>query len=472
MLNVIFRRKMSLATCQLPGQQYLKTCTAKVVSCTAISAPAAAEQSNKKQPKKGAAGDAAPTTASAAAVPKFNIVLSETVLFPEGGGQPFDTGLLSVVDPEQTTVKVLNVQREPAAQGSAILHQTDCELPAGTSVTVSVDWARRLDHMQQHSAQHLISAVFRRDLAAPTLSWSMSKYPESSYIEVDTDAAALTPEQFKAAETTVNDMIQAATPVRVHVYESAAAALEADSYKQAVAEGKAKAFPAGLVGPARCVEIEGVEFNTCCGTHVPELSHIGAVALIRYEKTKAGTRLWFSAGKRLTETFSALSAAQTAMTRLVTCPPEEHLATVERIMLASRDKSSEIDALRKRMIEMQLAAVAASADAVAYINEPAEVNGDSKTLSLLASTFALTPAAQSKVLVATAVQADAEPAAAGKAGVFVVCGADAAKVSKIGAAVAAHLEGRGGGRPGIFQGKVARVDKVGELPALIAAIAE
>lgn len=480
---------MSLAVCQLPGQQYLKSCTAKVVSCVPIAEPTAAEQSNKKA-KKPAATPAAETDANVV-LPKFHIILSETVLFPEGGGQPFDTGVLALAGdaaatPEadgatNSSTTVLNVQRE----NGDVVHYTTSALPVGADVTVTVDWARRFDHMQQHSAQHLISAVFRRDLAAPTSSWSMAKFPEQSYIDVELDPAAATPAAIAVAEDTVNAMIQEGVPLSIHVYPSAAAAAEAPEYKQACAEGKAKAFPPGLVGPARCVEIAGLEFNTCCGTHVPALSHLGAVAITRTERAKlgggkAGTRLWFAAGRRLTQGFSALSAGQLAMTKLLQAPAEEHVAAVERVMATARARATEAETLRTRLAGMTVAAALSKAKAadekVVFVHEDAEAAADSKTLALLQYAFqaetaagaGATTDAEGRVLVATA--ALPGPGDEAHAGAFVVAGADAAAVTKIGAAVATLLEGRGGGRPGVYQGKATRMDKVGAVKETVAAV--
>jgi misacylated tRNA(Ala) deacylase len=194
---------------------------------------------------KGKKADAAPVAQ------QFHVTLSNTVLFPEGGGQPCDFGTLTTSD--GVVARVVDVQRV----GNDIIHTVSAALPEGAAVQVHVDWERRQDVMQQHSGQHLISAVFKRCFNVPTVSWSMAPKPEYSYIELDPanmtslNAAALPPvpahvqpdvdravalwtsaengtctnkaDMQTATEVVmllVNALVRAGTEVRVHVWDS------------------------------------------------------------------------------------------------------------------------------------------------------------------------------------------------------------------------------------------------------------
>lgn len=83
-----------------------------------------------------------------------------------------------------------------------------------------MDWQRRFDHMQQHSSQHLISAVFRNELNAPTISWWMSAYPQPSNIELG-NIDNITNEQLRDIENKINTIIREAKPMPVHIFYEA-----------------------------------------------------------------------------------------------------------------------------------------------------------------------------------------------------------------------------------------------------------
>jgi Ser-tRNA(Ala) deacylase AlaX len=99
---------------------------------------------------------------------------TKTVLFPEGGGQPHDTGYID-------NVKVYNVQREKIAH----VHYTKEPIEVGKQVSLSVDWDRRWDHVQQHSGQHLLSAVMEQEpFNIETISWTLGEVPKVSNLHL------------------------------------------------------------------------------------------------------------------------------------------------------------------------------------------------------------------------------------------------------------------------------------------------
>ncbi|KAJ8973982.1 hypothetical protein NQ317_017357 [Molorchus minor] len=123
----------------------------------------------------------------------FEVILEDTIIFPEGGGQPCDHGYLNEVP-----VKYV-VRKEDKA-----VHYVKEMFNVGDKVKQTIDWDRRFDHMQQHSGQHLVSAIFELDFKFPTLSWWLGE--EVSYIELDTPSIAY--EQIKKVENIVNNLIR------------------------------------------------------------------------------------------------------------------------------------------------------------------------------------------------------------------------------------------------------------------------
>ena len=141
----------SLMACQRDSQlREVETC---VLSCEAAKAPA--DDAKKKKKKKKGKAEAPPQQL-------YRVQVEDNVIFPAGGGQPSDRGTVDGVD-------VLDAYRE----AGQVFLTTATPLEVGKSVRVVTDWERRFEHMQHHSAQHLISALALRDFGAPTLSWEL-----------------------------------------------------------------------------------------------------------------------------------------------------------------------------------------------------------------------------------------------------------------------------------------------------------
>jgi alanyl-tRNA synthetase len=198
------------------------------------------------------------------------VYLDETAFYPTSGGQPHDVGTLG-------GVAVLDVVDED----ERIAHVLAAPLGGAESRLIGrIDWVRRYDHMQQHTGQHLLSAVFEDMFGARTVSVHFG--PESSTLDLDVES--LTHEQLVAAETRANELVGEARPVVV-AFEDAQAA-----------QGLRKASE--RTGTLRVVSIEGVDRSACGGTHVRSTAEIGAVLVRSSEKVRKTTRVEFVCGRR------------------------------------------------------------------------------------------------------------------------------------------------------------------------------
>ena len=176
-------------------------------------------------------------------------VLDDTILFPEGGGQPPDHGFLNEVE-------VLDVQK---ADGE-IRHYVAARVAPGP-VRVRLDWDRRFDHMQQHTGQHLLSAIAQDGFGWPTTAFHLG--PE--VCDVELEARSLSPADLTALEDAVATQIRAARsvlPRRVTLDEFRALNV------------RTRGLPEDHAGDVRLVEIEGVDLNTCGGTHLSSTAEI------------------------------------------------------------------------------------------------------------------------------------------------------------------------------------------------------
>lgn len=200
------------------------------------------------------------------------IYLDETIFYPTSGGQPHDTGVLG-------GVRVLDVVDE----GGRIAHVLDSGLDEAAVVTGRIDWPRRLDHMQQHTGQHLLSAILDDLYGWKTLSVHFGA--EESTVDVDAPATDATQERLDAAELRANEIIAEDRPVSV-TFESAAAST-----------GLRK--PSDREGDIRVVSIEGIDRSACGGTHVRSTGGIGAMLVGGAEAMRGRARVTFVCGTRI-----------------------------------------------------------------------------------------------------------------------------------------------------------------------------
>lgn len=291
---------------------YLRTLRATVLSCVAVevTAPPAEKTTKKKKGKKqdGGGGDGGAEIATVG--PQWHVGLSDTVLFPEGGGQPADRGTVGGVD-------CVDVQ---VADGFAV-HTLAGPLDLGASVDIAVDWTRRWDHMQQHTGQHLITAIAVEMFGFPTVAWHLG--PDStSTLDLDTAGTPFTDTMLAELETAVNGRVRDAHPITPKWI--------APKDPEMATIRRNKDLPDDVVGDVRVLTIDGVDKNLCCGTHVNTTAHLATVKLLRAEKVKKVTRVHFAVGDRLLALAGAMFTRQLALTSALTSAPEHHLDQVVR----------------------------------------------------------------------------------------------------------------------------------------------
>ena len=220
----------------------------------------------------------------------WQVSLDRTAFYPESGGQPWDTGMLIATARSGATLEV-PVERVEEDKAGEVWHFVRKPLVQGTPITGRVDADRRNDHIQQHSGQHLLSAVFYKQLGARTVSFHLGA--ESSTIDLALAAGmqAFTPDQLESVEAEANRLIFENRPLipRWHTREDAEAML---------AQGLLRKLPERS-GPMRVVEMQGVEFNACGGTHAASTGAIGGLLLRRTERVKQGWRVEFVCGERM-----------------------------------------------------------------------------------------------------------------------------------------------------------------------------
>jgi misacylated tRNA(Ala) deacylase len=197
------------------------------------------------------------------------VYLDRTAFYPEGGGQPSDTGYLSS---DSEMARVVRAKKE----SGDVAHILDGPVPqVGSKVHGVLDWDTRYAHMKYHTAQHLLSAYFLDRQGATT----SGNQIWSSRARIDFDLPALTPEMIGGAEDQVNSWIDQGVPVKITMMRRSDALGRLDHRRTRI-----ELLPRSIA-TLRIVEVEGIDAVACAGTHVRNTSELG-----RFEVTSSASK--------------------------------------------------------------------------------------------------------------------------------------------------------------------------------------
>ena len=299
-----------------------------------------------REPAVAAAEPADATTTASERAPAnrlWRMVLDRTAFYPTSGGQPHDTGKLGAAN----VVDVLD-------EGDDVVHVVDTEIGTGTASGV-VDWDRRFDHMQQHSGQHVLSAVFHKEFSLPTVSFHLG----ANLCSIDLRGREPTAEILERAASAANEIVYADHAVNVK-YGTA---------EELAAAGVRKTVE--RTGGLRAIEIEGVELQPCGGTHVRRTGQIGMVALRGVSRIRQDWRVEFACGRRAERLSREDFAMLKNVAQRLNCSVAETVAAAERVV-AERDlhfKSARasIERLAALDVQSELQSVEPGADGIRVI---------------------------------------------------------------------------------------------------------
>lgn len=215
----------------------------------------------------------------------WRVALDRSAFYPTGGGQPYDAGTLTATSRSgaELTAEIVDVEEDEHGE---VWHHTAKPLIAGTTVRGSVDARRRLDHMQQHSGQHLLSAAFIEICGARTVSFHLGEASSTIDLEVDN----LTASTLEQVEDRANQIIAEDRPVTMSV-------VPREHAESLLAAGELRKLPPRQ-GDLRIITIADFDRNACGGTHVRSTGQIGGLHLRGLEKVKQGLRVEFVCGLR------------------------------------------------------------------------------------------------------------------------------------------------------------------------------
>ena len=232
----------------------------------------------------------------------YEVVLDQSAFFPEGGGQPADTGTLG-------DVKVLDVQEKDQIP----VHMTDAPLAEGQEVHGTICWKDRFSRMQEHSGEHIVSGLIHRKYGYDNVGFHMGE-------EIRLDiSGVLTWEELMEIEQEANGIVFRNLPL--HVWYPGEEELHATDYRS----------KKELSGAVRIVEFPGTDICACCGTHVARTGEIGLVRILSVEKFHSGVRVEMAAGRRAYEYLSDIADQNRQVSRILSAKPLETARAVERM---------------------------------------------------------------------------------------------------------------------------------------------
>jgi len=250
----------------------------------------------------------------------FSVVLKDSYFYPESSGQTGDHGFIG----DTNVIDVVIIDDE-------IVHVTDKAIE-GTNVNCTIDWKRRFDHMQQHTAQHMLSGIIEDKYGIKTVSFHMGEEDSS----IETDVRTITEDRIDEIETLVNDAIFKNIEVKKYFTEK-----EVEGVRKKV----------NIKGPKRVIAIEGVDVSYCSGTHVNNTGEIGIFKITGIDKVRKNIRLHFKCGYIALNDYRKNLKITNALKKILTRDEDSIIVGVETLIEREKKLQKRIKGYRLRELE-------------------------------------------------------------------------------------------------------------------------
>jgi alanyl-tRNA synthetase len=297
------------------------------------------------------------------------LILDQTAFYPTAGGQPNDLG-------EINGVPVIDVIERDDGE---IVHVLKLLLPLGEGRGEgALDWARRFEHMQQHSGQHVLSQAFVRVANLDTLAVHISADENT----LDLPASHLAPELIERAERAANEIVKQDLPIAA--YEVTDADLPRIPLRKAPK----------VTGLIRIVEVKDYDWSACGGTHVRNTAQIGLIKITKVEKRGHETRVTFRCGARALRDYARLNNATIALQESLSASRYDVLPAVQKLMAEAKAGSKALQEAQAKLISYEaqefLAGAPSRDDGTRRIVKAFE-NRDATELRVLAKQLTVAP---------------------------------------------------------------------------------
>lgn len=350
----------------------------------------------------------ATVTGCESAQDRWHITLDATAFYPEGGGQPGDTGYLG-------SVRVLDTH----SRGDEVIHITDGPIQPGEKIEGKIDWEPRFSRMQHHTGEHIVSGLIHRLYGYDNVGFHMGHDAVTLDLSGELSGADL-----EKVERLANEAVWKNIPIEVsHPSPEALAALDYRSKKE-------------LSGDVRIVTVPEYDICACCGTHVHKTGEIGLIKLVNFQRYKGGIRIWMLCGGEALEDYTRKNKDVFAVSALLSAKPHEITPALEHILKERDGLKLELGLLQDRLFEYKAAAIEQGAFTIQF-----EEN--------------LSPNELRKYCLALCERCETAAVFSGKDREWkYAIGSKNQDVRVLGKAFNGAFSGKGGGKPGLIQGSV------------------
>ena len=359
------------------------------------------------------------------------VTLDRTAFYPTGGGQPSDTGTLN-------GTRVVECIDD---DGDSVLHVLQGRAPAvGSTVKGRVDWLRRLDHIQQHTGQHILSQAFIQLFNAPTMSFRVL----DRSCEIDVDLLNPTDEVIERAVELANNVVWEDREITVRQVSEEEAAL-LPLRKEPARHGE-----------LRLIEIQGFDLTPCGGTHAFRTGEVGMIAVRAWERAKGLTRIEFVAGIRALNDYRLANKSARSVGALFSAGREDGAALAAKVLEENKELHRRVRLLEEVAARVEASDLLGEAELLAAgtrVVRKMFVDRDAESLKHLAQALITHP----KVIALLASQ-DKDTARL----VFARSVDAPGDMNILMREACVILEGRGGGKPDLAQGGGKHADKIPE----------
>ena len=258
----------------------------------------------------------------------YEIRLQDTAFYPDGGGQPADTGLIGIS-------RITHVYEG----AGGIIHIGDKPLTEGCDYDSEIDWERRFDHMQHHSAEHLVSGIIHKLYEADNVGFNIGE----TYVTIDFNKE-LSKEDARNIEALANEAVYKNLPLKVDYFDG----VPPFGYRS----------KKELSGTIRIVTIDDYDICACAGTQLERTGEIGLIKIISVQKYKSGSRLYLLCGLRALKDYQVKEDNIAAISALFSCKPYESAEYAERFYEERETLKFELIRTQNALIDMKTAELA------------------------------------------------------------------------------------------------------------------
>ena len=254
------------------------------------------------------------------------VILDQTFFYPASGGQPFDIGTINNIPVHNVTVR---------EKDEAVLHWLDTNELWQDNITGHINWARRFDHMQQHTGQHILSQAFIQIAQAETVGFHLS----DNTVTIDLGTTQISPTQVEEAEYLANQIIWQNRPVHIH-------SVTLDQAKKLAL----RKLPPAHGSNIRLIEIDKFDLIPCGGTHVRHTGEVGIIKLVKLERQNNQLRVEFCCGQRTLHDFRLKNSIINQLSAELTTGIGDILESVLRLKEEAKDNRRRLKKQQEQLL--------------------------------------------------------------------------------------------------------------------------